>query len=86
MRVQADDLKRLDLVVPRTGIVKNLSLLYDVTCVSPVTGTGLARPRRLTINDGAVEAATKECRGDYPEILESSTALLFSLGVEVYGR
>ena len=77
----------MDLVVTRLGINRGLPVLCDVTCVSPVTGQGHARGGSLTIDGGAVEAARRHCRDvDYPEVVASNTACLYSLGVEVFGR
>ena len=55
--------------------------------MSPVTGAGTARGGCLTIDGGAVEAARRHCRTvDYPEVVASRAARLYSLGVEVFGR
>ena len=64
-----------------------MPLLCDVTCVSPVTGAGTARGGTLTVDGGAVQAARRHCREiDYPEVVASNVARLYSLGVEVFGR
>ena len=84
--VPATDTRRLDLVVPGTGIFRGVPLLCDATCVSPVTRRGFARPGCLTIDGGAVAAATAQCRRDYHEVLSSDAARLLCLGVEVFGR
>ena len=77
----------MDLVVTRLGVNRGLPLLCDVTVVSPVTGTDLARSGSLTINGGAVETARRHCPDvDYPEVVTSNAARLYSLGVEVFGR
>ena len=57
VRVPATDTRRLDLVVPGTGVERGLPLLCDVTCVSPISVAGFARPGCLTIDGGAVGAA-----------------------------
>ena len=79
--------RRVDLVVIRLGVDRGMLLLCDVTCVYPVTGLGEARGGSLTVDGGAVEAARRHCRDvDYPEVVASQTARLYSLGVEVFGR
>ena len=79
--------RRLDLVVTGLGVARGLSLLCDVTRVSPVTGTGEAREGFLTVDGGAVEAASRHRRNvDYPEVERSQAARLYCLGVEVFGR
>ena len=84
--VPPDDQRRLDLVVPGTGLHRGVPLLCDATCVTPITGTGLARPGCLTVDGGAVGAATSRCRADYAEVVASPAAHLLCLGVEVVGR
>ena len=85
--VSADPQRRLHLVVTGLGVTRGLPLLCDVTCVSPVTGNGEGRGGCLTINGGAVEAASRHCHNvDYPEVARSRAARLYSLGVEVFGR
>ena len=79
--------RRVDLIVTRLEVNRGIRLLCDVTCVSPVTGAGTARAGSLTIDGGAVEAARQHCREqDYPEVVASNAACLYSLGVEVFGR
>ena len=87
VRLATNVQRRMDLVVTRLGVNRGLPFLCDVTVVSPVTGTGLARSGSLTINGGAVETARRHCRDvDYPEVVTSNAARLYSLGVEVFGR
>ena len=87
VRVSQRFQRRLDLVVPGTGVARGLPLLCDVTCVSPVTGRGAARSGAAG-NDGAVvSAAQRHCHEvDYPEVRGSHSGRLFCLGVEVFGR
>ena len=87
VRLTEHDQRRVDLVATRLGVNRGLPLLCDVTVVSPVTGAGTARGGCLTIDGGAVEAARRHCRDvDYPEVVASNAACLYSLGVEVFGR
>ena len=84
--VPADDTRRIDLVVPCSGVARGVPLLCDVTCVAPVTRAGRARDGCLTIDGGAVVAATSRCNRDYSEVGPSGVARLCCLGVEVLGR
>ena len=87
VRLTVNQQRRVDLVVTRLGVNRGLPLLCDVTCVSPVKAAGAARGGSLTVDGGAVEAARRHCREvDYPEVVASTTACLYSLGVEVFGR
>jgi len=85
--VPAGDGRRLDLVVAGLGAFGGLPLLADVFCVSPVTGAGQARPGSLTVDGGAVQAASRRCHTvDYPEVNPSGAGRLLALGVEAFGR
>jgi len=85
--VPADDARRLDLVVTGLGVFRGLPLLVDVFCVAPVTGAGQARPGCLTLDGGAVRAASRRCHVvDYPEVGPSGAGRLLALGVESFGR
>ena len=87
VRLTTNVQRRVDLVVTGLGVNRGLPVLCDVTCVSPVTGAGHARGGSLTVDGGAVEAARRHCRNvDYPEVVASNAACLYSLGVEVFGR
>ena len=59
MPVPADDARRVDLVAPGTGVAGVLPLFCDVTCVSPVTGNGLASGGCLETAGGAVRRAQR---------------------------
>ena len=79
--------RRVDLVLTGLGVNRDVPVLCDVTCVSPVTGSGHVRGGCLSVDGGAVEAARRHCRNvDYPEVVASNAACLYSLGVEVFGR
>ncbi len=56
--VPPNNTRCLDLVVTGLGIHRGVPLFYDVTCVAPVTAIGLRRTGCLTIDRGAVAAAT----------------------------
>ena len=87
MRLTQNLQRQVDLVVNRLSVNRGVPLLCDVTVVSPVTGAGTARGGSLTIDGGAVQAVRQHCRQvDYPEVVASSAASFYSLGVEVFGR
>ena len=74
-------------MVAGLGVARGLPLLCDITCVSSATGNGEARGGCLTVDKGAVQAATRHChRVDYREVDRSSAARLVCLGAEVYDR
>ena len=75
--VPSDDLRRLDIIVSNLCIFRNVSLLCDVTCVSPVTGAGRA------ISDGMVARSCKRTSNADRIILRSSDLLLQSFAVSV---
>ena len=86
LRVPADDNRRMDLLVHGLSIFGGLPLYCDVTCVSPITGAGLASSGCLESSGGAVRRAHVAChRHDYPDVASSGVGRLCSLGVEVFG-
>ena len=74
---------------PRTGLGGSgggLPLFCDVTCVSPLSCGGLARPG-ATMGDGAVVGAAHRANlATYPEVGRSGLGRLCCLGAETYGR
>ena len=70
-----------------SGVSGGKPLFMDVTCVSPVTGRGVPKPR-AAVEDGAAlndkDFETRET--DYPDVAHSPQAELLSLSVETYGR
>ena len=84
--VPPGDNRRLDLVVPGLAVERGLPLFCDVTCVSPLTGSGLARSG-ATMRDGAIVTdAHRTNRATYPEVEQSGLGRLLCLGVETFGR
>ena len=78
----------MDLITPGIdGVYGGSPLFIDVTCVSPVHGTGEPMPRAADHDGAAVERAATDCRTrDYPDVQASPRVQLLSLGVEIYGR
>ena len=87
MQVAVTDNRRVNLVVPGLGVAGGLPLFCDVTCVSPVTGSGSGAGGCLQEAGGAVRRAHRLCHtDDYPDVDGSGVARLLSLGVEVFGH
>ena len=84
--VRPEDLRRLDLMVPGLNVARGLPLFCDVTCVTPISGTGL--PRGGTSNRGGrlLELAQEDNDDIYHEVRASGLGALRCLGCEVYGR
>jgi hypothetical protein len=80
------DQRRLDLIVPGLGIERGLPLFCDVTCVTPISCNGAARPGCLTIDGGALRSAQRTNDNTYPEVNASGLGRLCCLSVETYGR
>ncbi len=84
--VPPGDMRRLDLVVPGLGVDRGLPLFCDVTCVTPITARGFARPGATTINGAMLRDATRDNVATYREVAESGLGSLLRLGCEVFGR
>ena len=84
--VPPGDTRRLDLVVPGLNVARGLPLVCDVTVLSPLTGTGQARPGTSNIGGRLLEQATIQNNNNYPEVITSGLGALYCLGAEVYGR
>ena len=88
LRHSANDGRRLDLITPGVGgIFSGKPLFIDVTCISPVTGRGVPKPRAANVDDAAAADKDRVTRErDYPDIERSDAAQLLSLSVEIYRR
>ena len=86
IRVQPDDQRRLDLIVPGLSVERGLPLFCDVTVLSPISGNGA--PREGTSNRGGklLERAENDNNRIYADVISSGLGSLQCLGVEVYGR
>jgi hypothetical protein len=80
------DNRRMDLVVPGLSVARGVPLFCDITCVSPITGSGLARPGATTIDGAMLRNAREENSTTYPEVDESGLGRLYCLSVETFGR
>jgi hypothetical protein len=76
----------MDLVVTGLSIARGVPIFGDVTCVSPISGQGLARAGATTIDGAIVRNARQENQSTYPEVDETGLGRLYCLGVEVFGR
>ena len=84
--VRPDDGRRLDLIVPGLPIARGQPLFCDVTCVSPLSVSGLARSGATTIDGAILRDAERENERTYNDVTESGLGRLCCLGVEPYGR
>ena len=57
--------------LPGLGVDRGLRLLCDVTCVTPITGRGFARPGATTINGAILRDATSDNVANYREVVET---------------
>ena len=82
----ADDRRKLDLIVPGLNVYEGLPLFIDATVITPLTGTGLARSGTSNYSGGLLEDAERENNRNYHEVISSGLGKLLSLGCEVFGR
>jgi len=80
------DNRRLDIVAPDLNVYGGLPLFCDVTVLSPITATGMARPG--TSNQGGSLLGDAEHDNDniYYDVVASGLGTLLCLGCEVFGR
>ena len=76
----------MDLIVPGLNVSFGQPLFCDITCVSPITGRGFARPGCLLRDGGALRRAQRDNNRNYPEVVSSGLGRLCCLSVEVFGR
>ena len=86
IRVPPGDTRRLDLVVPGLNVARGLPLFCDGTVLSPLMGTGQARPGASNVGGRLLVQATAENNNTYHEVVSSGLGALYSLGAEVFGR
>ena len=84
--VRADDNRRMDLVVPGLAVARGLPLFCDATCVTVISGNGMARSGATTRSGAILARAHDDNATTYPEVEASGMGRLCCLGVEVYGR
>jgi hypothetical protein len=76
----------MDIVATGTSFARGLPIFGDVTCVSPISGQGLARAGATPIDGAILRNARQENQNNYPEVDETGLGRLYSLGVELFGR
>ena len=84
--VPADDLRRLDLLVPGLNVARGLPLFCDVTIVSPLSRTGRARVGTSNRGGRLLEDALAQNNANYTEVIDTGLGALYCLGCEVFGR
>ncbi len=72
--------------MPGLQIARGLALFCDVTIVSPISRTGVARPSTSNRGGALLEAAEGQNNQTYHEVIASGLGSLQCLGAEVYGR
>jgi hypothetical protein len=80
------DARRLDLLVTGLSVARGLPLFADATCLSPITGAGVARSGCTTQDGALLDRAVRDNLRTYHEVEESSLGKLYSFGAEVFGR
>ena len=84
--VPPGDTRRLDLIVSGLGVERGLPLFCDVTCVSPISARGFARPGTSTIDGALLRDAARDNDDTYSEVLRTGLGKLLCLGCDVFGR
>ena len=84
--VQGNDNRRLDIIVAGLHVARGLPLFCDVTVVSPITTTGVARSGTSNRGGRLLEDAEASNNRTYREVTESGLGALYCLGSEVFGR
>ena len=73
-------------MVPGLNVARGLPLFCDATVLSPLTGTGQARPGTSNRGGALLERARTDNDSDYREVRETGLGALYCLGAEVFGR
>ena len=84
--VAPEDLRRLDLVAPALNVCRGLPLFCDVTVLSPITATGVARPGTSNQGGRLLTNAEADNNDIYWDVTSTGLGELLCLGCEVYGR
>ena len=82
----ANDLRRLDIVVPGLNVDRGLPLFCHVTVISPISRRGQPRPGTSNRGGTLLQRAERDNNTTYHEVLESGLGSLQCLGAEVFGR
>ena len=86
MPVPSTDQRRLDLIVPGLNIYEGFPLFCDATILSPLSGSGFARPGTSNKGGALFAAAERKNSQDYIEVTSSGLGKLLCLAAETYGR
>ena len=84
--VAPEDGRRLDLVAPGLNVYRGLPLFCDVTVLSPITATGMARPGTSNQGGQLLVHAEADNNDTYHDVISTGLGALLCLGFEVYGR
>ena len=84
--VAPEDGRRLDLVASGLNVYRGLPLFCDATVLSPLTGTGMARPGTSNQGGQLLNHAEEDNNDTYSDVISSGLGVLLCLGCEVYGR
>jgi len=84
--VRPEDGRRLDLVAPGLNVFRGLPLFCDVTVLSPITATGIARPGTSNRGGRLLEYAEEDNNDTYHDVISTGLGELLCLGSEVFGR
>ena len=74
--VPSTDQRRLDLIVPGLNIYEGLPLFCDTTILSPLSGSGFARPGTSNKGGALFAAAERKNSQDYIEVISSGLGKL----------
>ena len=86
LTIPSDGRKVECLVTGGLRLYNGAQLAVDATLVSPLTGSGKARPRAAHTNGVALEKARQDKETTYPELLRANRCKLIVVGMEVGGR
>jgi hypothetical protein len=85
LQLLSGDGRRMDILTTGTSVARGLPIFGDITCVSPISGHGLARAGATTIDGVILHNARQENQNNYPEVDETGLRL-YCVDVEVFGR
>ena len=79
-------MRRRDIVVTGINVAAGLPLFCDVTVMTPISRTGLARSGTSNQGGSLLARAERDNNTTYAEVVDSGLGSLQCLGAEVYGR
>jgi len=84
--VNPNDGRRLDLLASGLNVYRGLPLFCDVTVLSPITATGIARPGTSNQGGQLLTQAEGDNNAIYWDVISTGLGQLLCLGCEVFGR